>query len=122
MPPVQKAKKLIIHACDFGKKAWGIMAECWCNQDTATPDADVQVPQVLNSLADLSNVYKAALDGSVATVWDVGRSYGTQMMLFGLGKNTDPPQWPFDGTYASPDYVFVPEGTDDTVELDVVEV
>ncbi len=120
-PIVEKAKKLVLHACNFGKRAWGRMAECWLDDNTPAPPVPVLLPTKLQSLQEVSLSVDDWFRDSQANFYQPALEAGTAIIDYGLGLRTDLPVWPPLPSEIDADYVFVDPSTDDTIELPVTD-
>lgn len=117
----QKAKKLVLNACEFGILMWGKMAECWLNANTDGATLPIPVPPMFQSLNDVSNEMSTFILTANTTFFDRPVTYGTQIIEYGLGQPATLPDWPYEFTPIGQDWIFADPAEDPNVEIPVLE-
>lgn len=117
----ETAKKLVLDVCQFGQKAWGVMAECWLNANTPAPQVPLVIPPRLQSLSAISDQIDAYLLGSGSTTWDDGIRYAGDLIDGAILGNPQVAEWPYIPNDALPPYIFADPTTDSRIEVPLTE-
>lgn len=116
----EKPKKWLLNACEFGTKAWGIMAECWLTANTEAPPDEWGLPDFIANPVVIEDAMTRFLLGDHGTIYEMPLAYADALITQGLDSQAPAPVWSVPDEPMPFTTIFTEPGEDETIEMQVV--